>query len=85
MIDLPPPRFDHPFIGPPVIEFVVPDVDEKCRRGGTAADASAIVLGCSFKIGDRCFIFLKQRHPLLDQLRRHEIAHCNGWTKAHEP
>lgn len=82
-IALPPQHFDHPYSGP-VIEYVIPDVDAKCRQAHTiGAEGSQIILGCSFKLGQSCFIFLKEGHPLLEQLRRHEIGHCNGWNKDH--
>jgi hypothetical protein len=81
VIDLPPPRFDHAYNGP-AIEWVLPDVDAKCRKAGITDDG--IILGCSFKIGDACVVLLRERHPLLAQLRRHEIGHCNGWTREHE-
>ncbi len=27
--------------------------------------------------------FLKQNRVTLDAVRRHEIAHCNGWPQSH--
>lgn len=83
MMDLPPARFDHPYNGP-VIEQVIPDADAQCRKVGAKSEDGAIILGCSFKVSDTCMIILRLNHPLLNQLRRHEIGHCNGWSDKHE-
>ncbi len=76
MILDPPARYDLPFVGPPVVESVLDamEVDHLCRQGG--AKAVGQIIGCSFTLGRYCFIILSEDSAVL---RRHEIAHCNGW------
>lgn len=52
-----------------------PEVDRLCRSGGAKADGQ--IIGCSWKLGNHCFIVISQH--AIDILRRHEIAHCLGW------
>lgn len=77
MILEPPAAFDHPYTGP-VVEWVVPapEADRICRVGGLKAYGEQII-GCSFKIGETCYIVLARHAQAV--LRKHETAHCNGW------
>lgn len=80
MILEPPPQYNHPYAGP-VAEYVwrAPQVDAYCREAGAAGEGQ--IIGCQFTIGGRCFIVLSSH--VVKLLRKHEIAHCNGWSKDH--
>lgn len=76
----PPPRYNHPFAGP-TIERVLPLAEARaaCAHKGVHADA------CSWSVAGRCFIVIPRGGPVKDlaAYRRHERAHCNGWTHGH--
>ncbi len=88
MIDLPPPRFDHPYPGV-VVETVLTlaEIREFCHGG---PDVMACVPFAPNFPGDKCFVYLPKVGPggvsqrTQDLLRRHERGHCNKWTAAHE-
>lgn len=77
MILDPPPAYDHPHAGS-VVEWIMraPQVDGYCRKAGVKLEHGQVI-GCAFKIGETCFIVIS-RHAI-PVLRRHEVAHCNGW------
>lgn len=79
LVALPPPRFDHPYPGP-LTEWIEPvyRVRRLCHDAGLRDVTN--VYGCSFKIGAHCFVY----RVADDSVRRHERAHCNGWSAAHE-
>jgi hypothetical protein len=85
VIDLPPAQYDHGFDGTlTVVSRPFEQVGIICRtvRGFAAKDvALGAVFGCSFMVDGRCYVILPSDVPdkLLDQLFRHERAHCNGW------
>jgi hypothetical protein len=79
---LPPMEFDRPYAGT-LFEDVLPiaQVDAECRRL-TGATREKTVRGCSVKYPGGCLIIypnapIRGIDPL--DIRRHEIAHCNGW------
>lgn len=84
---MPPPEFDHPFDGR-LEKHAVPykQAYRKCRALGRY-DVSPYVdgrhlYGCQFWRGDTCVIvysFSKIDRKMASNVRRHEIAHCNGW------
>jgi hypothetical protein len=41
--------------------------------------------GCSWTIKQKCFIVIRRGGPVpdLNAYRRHERAHCNGWSEDH--
>jgi hypothetical protein len=47
---------------------------------GVHADA------CSWVAKNRCYLVIPRRGPVKDlgAYRRHERAHCNGWSENHE-
>lgn len=79
-IELPPPQFDRP-PDMPVIEVVIPRqaMDRHCRAQGLTGDG--VILACTMSHDAVCVVFLPDDTPtpLIDVLRRHETAHCNGW------
>jgi hypothetical protein len=77
---MPPAQYDHaPSVT--VIEHVLPaaEVDRLChtRKGAPAG----LLTGCSVRNGNdgKCYIV----HIGDKDIRRHEIAHCNGWPHDH--
>jgi hypothetical protein len=81
---LPPREYSKPWLGE-VIEAIAydrEDLDHLCapqpQKGG--------ILGCAHRLGSRCVIsiapleLLKQRNIMIEAVRRHEIAHCHGWS-----
>jgi hypothetical protein len=80
-IQEPPARF-LPYTGPlQVMEQSFYEVNQTCRALGMRES----VYGC--QIGNKylCTIVLDTDLPkaLYEKLKRHELAHCNGWK--HEP
>ena len=81
-IDLPPNLYDHLYNGL-VIEQIL--LAEEVEKFCNIKNAQACVLALPNFKGDKCFILL----PIVgkggvtkvtqDLLRRHEVAHCNGW------
>ena len=80
---IPPAEYDKPFVGK-VEEFIVNDLDDletACRQK---------MIGCARRwSASLCVIYLAsddliRKHGLpgqtIETLRRHEIAHCNGWN-----
>jgi hypothetical protein len=86
----PPARWDHKFVGD-LIEKDLPakEAEDLCLKlGNRKAEACAGVgtYTSGEKIGQRiCIIVIAtdDRHGTLEQYRRHEIAHCNGWNQSH--
>lgn len=83
---LPPARYDHPYNGM-VIERVMAfdELQSFCSRG-IKLEKGSFFLGCSYKLGSVCMIFLLDQPAIgsTDIIRRHEIGHCNGWSGNHE-
>lgn len=85
--NMPPPEFDHPFSGR-LEQHSVPygQAYRKCRTLGRN-DVSAYIdgrhlYGCQFWRGDTCVIvysFSRSDRKMASNVRRHEVAHCNGW------
>jgi hypothetical protein len=71
----PPKNFVRPYL--PRIEWVMrqPDVERQCRAAAVTVPDGHIVYGCQYWVGETCYII---RVPD-EQIRRHELAHCNGW------
>jgi hypothetical protein len=86
---LPPKEFDHPFAGE-LIVFTARDQDEVRAMCPRTQFPPLGALGCAPNIGPgRCRIVLapdadiiKAGHPP-ELVKRHEIAHCNGWPADH--
>src|SRR2546423_4929862 len=76
----PPPHYDHPYRGP-VVEMVMSLAQARalCRKQGVIADA------CSWTKSGKCYLVIPRGGPVkeLAPYRRHEIAHCNGWSGRH--
>lgn len=70
------PPMQQPYTGP-LTEWIMPapQVDAYCRSAG--AKERGQIIGCQFWVGKHCFIVLSQH--AVPALRKHEIAHCNGW------
>jgi hypothetical protein len=77
----PPPQYAHRYNGP-VIERVLPLAEARhaCARMGARADA------CGWVKSGACYIVIPRDGPVrdLESYRRHEMAHCNGWSARHE-
>jgi hypothetical protein len=85
---LPPKEFDHPFAGE-LIEVTALDQDN-VRRWCPTAKFPRWALGCTPEIRPgRCWIVLAPDAEIIkagfppELVRRHEIAHCNGWPADH--
>jgi hypothetical protein len=78
----PPAQYSHRYRGP-VIERVIPPNEARqiCTRMGASADA------CSWNLKGKCYIVIPRDGPAPDlgSYRRHEIAHCNGWSHSRSP
>lgn len=76
----PPTRYVHPYHGQ-VIERVLPlqEARSLCAHMGAPADA------CAWQSKNRCFVVIPRNGPVADlrAYRRHEVAHCNGWSHSH--
>ena len=84
---MPPKFWDHPF-GGELIEKIVTmeDMNRMCRP---RRNYQIIPHGCSNPQFTKCTIWilesavLQKSGILIDVVRRHEIAHCNGWPGDH--
>jgi hypothetical protein len=76
MAMMPPPLYDH-VPNMPVQEHVLDfrSVDAICRRHGLPALQGRTYNGCAFIIKGVCYIWRIDDASV----RRHELAHCNGW------
>jgi hypothetical protein len=85
---LPPPTFDHVFKGHLVERRgSLADIKNYCHtRHGIISAYQA--LGCAKVSSHHCFIMIPRvggqiSASLQSEIRRHEIAHCNGWAADH--
>ena len=83
---MPPARYDRPFRGHILVQDLPGhEANTICQAHKTSRSGS--VAGCSFLGGKGtvCHVIIN-RHALYDRaaLIRHEVAHCNGWSQAHE-
>ncbi len=80
-----PERFDRPYDGAVIVMTVDrSNVWAECSDDGrhkVRKDAA----GCAWVEDETCFVYLagKTRRAPLDDILRHEIAHCNGWPADH--
>lgn len=79
---LPPAEFDYPYAGT-LFEDVLPiaQVDAECRRL-TGTTRKKLIRGCAVKYPGGCLIVYPDvpvKGVDSRDIRRHEIAHCNGW------
>lgn len=79
MIDIPPAIYDHSFPGKVIINDnyggEISAWDGPCFPF-TGIDA------CAIRVGNICYIYVI-RGRITQQLIRHEIGHCNGWSASH--
>jgi hypothetical protein len=81
---LPPLEYSKPWPGQ-VIEAIAYDRDDLDRLCAPQPMKGGI-LGCAHRSGSYCVIsiapleLLKQRDIMIEAVRRHEIAHCHGWS-----
>lgn len=77
VVQEPPPQYTYRYHGP-VIERVLPLAEARrlCARMGAPAD------GCAWVSRGKCYIVIPRNGPVRDlsAYRRHEMAHCNGWS-----
>jgi hypothetical protein len=85
---LPPPAYDHPFKGHLAVQVAtLAQIKNFCHtRHGIVSAYQA--LGCAKVRPGRCFIMIPKvggqiTARLQSEIRRHEIAHCNGWAGHH--
>ena len=86
----PPPAYDHPYRGRLELRLgTLPEVQYICHTmEGIVSSYRA--LGCAKKFPSACFVIIpkiggKITAHVQSQIRRHEIAHCNGWGASHPP
>ena len=86
MILEPPPQYVYPPTVPLYVEERrLSDVGELCRALGVVADQDQIVYGCALPGPSSCYIIIPLQGiggvgpRTYAAIRRHEIAHCNGW------
>ena len=83
----PPAEYDHPYKGE-LFEWTVKDQAELRAMCPNTKFNLGFALACTMPQGGRCWMFLvpddeiKKFFPL-DLVKRHEIAHCNGWPGDH--
>lgn len=84
----PPAVYDHAYRGMLVEKHgTSAEVEDFChRQQGIASPYRA--LGCAIVRGDRCYVVISRVGGRITayvqrQIRRHEIAHCNGWPANH--
>jgi len=78
---LPPPQYDFP-PPMPVIERVLSygEVNRLCAPiVGQELSQGANWWGCSHREGGKCYVIRVDN----EMVRRHELAHCNGWPGTH--
>src|SRR3989442_7646776 len=83
---LPPAEFDKPYTGKLIIRrFETEEEIERICKGSAKYACAARVAD-----GSACYLFvgndnvLKRNHVPYEFMLRHELGHCNGWTKDHE-
>ena len=75
----PPARYNHPYDGP--VDERVMSVSE-ARTLCNSLDAFPTGVACSWVADGTCHIVLPNDYQApVSTYRRHEIAHCNGWTR----
>ena len=86
---VPPKEYDHPFAGELIVATAF-DQDDVRAMCPSAKFPPLGALGCAPHIGPkRCRIVLAPDADIIkagfppDLVRRHEIAHCNGWPDNH--
>jgi len=74
----PPPEYVHPFAGT-VIERRMSKLEARalCALHGMWAPA------CSWFTERECIIVIPQGWADSAAIKRHELAHCNGWPASH--
>jgi hypothetical protein len=84
----PPPAYDHPYQGRLELRSgTLAEVQYVCHTmEGIVSSYRA--LGCAKKFSGYCFVMIpkiggKVTARMQAQIRRHEIAHCNGWGASH--
>lgn len=76
----PPSRYDHDFPGKLIVRHASAFDTESLCHGAPA---------CSYGWGDACLVYLPWEGiggvgpRTYTMLRRHEVAHCNGWAAGH--
>lgn len=85
---LPPVEFDKPYTGP-LVELRVDSAEDLKIKCNNPFSPPAIPLACAFPMTQSCVIILVSDDAIRaagyepDHVRRHEIGHCNGWSKTH--
>jgi predicted DNA-binding helix-hairpin-helix protein len=84
----PPPAYDRPYQGRLELRVgTIAQVQYVCHTmEGIVSSYRA--LGCAKKFSGYCFVMIpkvsgKITAHMQTQIRRHEIAHCNGWGASH--
>ena len=76
MIDAPPAIYSE-YRGPLMeVRRPVRVINVICRYLG--AKASGMIEGCQLWVNGGCLIFVREDDD--GRIRRHELAHCNGWS-----
>lgn len=84
----PPPAYDRPYQGRLELHSgTLAEVQYVCHTmEGIVSSYRA--LGCAKKFSGSCFVMIpkiggKVTAHMQARIRRHEIAHCNGWGASH--
>jgi len=89
---IPPPEYDHPYTAGPII---VTRGDEKLMSQLCPKTTLPVTLGCRIHLSSTtpspvCFIVIAKDELIeglgwkYEHVKRHEIAHCNGWAADHK-
>ena len=88
---VPPKEYDHPYNGPGQLYITYAESQDEVRRlCPNAPFPKAGAYGCSMTSPTKgCWVILAPEEDMkkvgvwMDLIRRHEIAHCNGWPGDH--
>jgi hypothetical protein len=84
---LPPAEYDHPYAG--TVDLYLVDGSNtwaECRRYGGMKGIPFKVGGCAWVAEDgTCVVFvaMRSKRAPVEDIIRHEVAHCNGWPADH--
>ena len=72
-----PPQFDRPPSIPVIEQRLNHDTLQIICRASNTARWFETYYGCAVRKPDKCVVFLSVQAG--EDVRRHELAHCNGW------
>ena len=83
----PPARFNHRPGGRVIEEFQSLEQIQKTCASRIIIRSHPNFRGCASSRGGVCRVYIANglTRPQIEHVRRHEYAHCNGWSSNHEP